>query len=82
MAAAMLAVKLGSFVSEEAICSTKYRWNSGESIFLIEFLALSAFCFGFVRSSAAVAPDELTEVGVLPSITQRLEPEAASIFEG
>lgn len=82
MAAARLALKLGSFVSIEAICSTKYCWNSGESISLIEHLALSVVFSGFVRSSVMVDLDELKEVGDVPSVVHRLEPEVDSSFEG
>ena len=83
MAAASAVVKLGSFVKEDAICSTKYCLTSGESIFGLEFLA-SSLDLDFVRSRVMVGPDDLSEAeqGTEPRVTQRLELDVASIREG
>lgn len=69
MAAASAALKLGSFVKEDAICSIRKCWNCGDdSKFLgllqefppppCSWFILSAF--GFVRSNVIVGPFELT----------------------
>lgn len=81
MAAASAAVKLGSFVKEDAICSTKYCLTSGDSILDLEFLASSVLDLDFVRSRVTVGPDELSEAeqGTEPRVIQRLEPDVASI---
>lgn len=82
MAAASAAVKLGSFVKEEAICSTKKCRTSGESIFGFEAFAstiLLDLCF--VKSRVMLGPDVPREVeqGTEPSVVvmQRLEPDVA-----
>lgn len=81
MAAAIAAVKLGSFVKEEAICSTRNCLTSGESIRGFDCLA-SVLPLGldFVRSRATLDPDEPreAEAGSAPRVTQRLEPDVAS----
>jgi hypothetical protein len=74
-------VKLGSFVNEEAICSTKNCRTSGASVFGFELLA-SLLDLDFVRSRVIlVFPDEAREAeqGTEPSVRPWLEPDVASI---
>ena len=73
-------MKLGSFVNEEAICSTKNCRTSGASVFGFELLA-SLLDLDFVRSRVMVGPDEAREAeqGTEPSVRPRLEPDVASI---
>lgn len=82
MAAASAAVKLGSLVKEEAICSTKNFLTSGESI-----LGFDDCCFvsllvdlGFAKPRATFGPDKLREAepGCEPRFTQRDEPDVSS----
>ena len=86
MAAARAAVKLGSFVKEEAICSTKNCLTSGESILGFDCLAISLLGFAFIKSRAVrvVVPAELrgSEQGTEPMVTQRFEPVVASTWVG
>lgn len=83
IAAASAAVKLGSFVKEDAICSTKNCLTSGESILGFDCLA-SVLDFGLVKSRVRAGPDELggTEEGGELRVTERLEPDVASAIEG
>lgn len=83
MAAARAAVKLGSFVKEEAICSTKKCLTSGESILGFDCLAISLLGFALIvksRAVRAVVAAELrgAEEGSEPMVTQRFEPGVAS----
>ena len=82
MAAAKAAVKLGSFVKEEAICSTKICRTSVESTLAgFALLAVSlAQAFGFVKSRVMLGVDDTTEVenGTVFMAVQRLEPDVAS----
>ena len=80
IAATSAAVKLGSFVNEEAICSTKNFWASGVSVLGFELLS-SMLDLGFVRSRVMVGPDEAREAvqGTEPSVRLRFEPGVASI---
>ena len=73
-------MKLGSFVNEEAICSTRNCRTSGASVFGFELLA-SLLDLDFVRSRVMAGPDETREAeqGAEPSGRPRLEPDAASI---
>lgn len=88
MAAASAAVKLGSFVKEEAICSTKKCRTSGESIlgFALLVSVILALDLGFVKSRVMLGPDEprVVEQGTEPSAVfmQRFEPDVASSCEG
>ncbi len=85
MAAASAAVKLGSFVKDEAICSTKNCLISGESILGFDCLAsLLVLDFDFVNSRVREGRDELREAeqGSEARVTLRLEPEVASSCEG
>lgn len=79
MAAASAALKLGSLVNEEAICSTKKWWSSGD----FEALA-SELDLGFVRSRVMAGPDELSEdaQGTEPRFTDRFAPDVGSIRPG
>lgn len=83
MAAANAAVNLGSFVNEEAICSTNNCRASGVSTPGFELLA-SVLDLDFVRSRVMVGPDEqrVAEQGTEPMVKFRLEPVVASICEG
>ena len=74
MAAANAAVKLGSFVNDEAICSTKNCRTSGESILGAGFAVLVSLLLdlGFVKSRVMLGEDGTREA------TQRFEPEVAS----
>jgi len=80
MAAASAAVKLGSFVKDEAICSTKNCLISGESILGFDGLMSLVLDLDFVNSRVSVGPDELREAeqGSDARVTQRLEPDVAS----
>lgn len=82
IAAARAAVKLGSFVRELAICSTKNLWNSGDSGFGRAVLG-SAMGLVFVMSSVSVGPDDLSvvEQGTEPRVMPRLDPDESSIVE-
>ena len=80
MAAASAAVKLGSFVKEEAICSTKKCRTSGESILGFAVLAsIILLDVGLVKSRVTLGPDErrLVEQGTEPSVVvmHRFEPD-------
>lgn len=79
-------MKLGSFVKEDAICSTKNCRTSGEFILCFGVLTslLSLVGFDFVKSSVMVGPHEAREVehGTEPNVRLRLEPDVASICEG
>lgn len=93
MAAARAAVKLGSFVRDEAICSTRNLWISGDSVLGFEAVLLllllllllligeSMGDFDLVRSRVMVGPDELSEVeqGTDPMAMHLLEPDVSSI---
>lgn len=72
MAEAIAAVKLGSFVKEEAICWTKNCWKIGDSTSWMDFLALSYSPLGSTKSRVTVGVEDLMddEMGGDP----RLEP--------
>jgi len=77
MAATRAALKLGSFVKEVAICSTKVWGTSGESILGFIFLE-SLLDLDFVQSRVTVGAEELR--GAEPTtVIQRLEPVVTSI---
>lgn len=80
MAAASAFVKSGSFVKEEAICSTKNFRTSGVSV-LVFILLVSALDLDLVKSRVMVGPDEAREVeqGTDPKVMLRFEPDVASI---
>ena len=78
-------MKLGSFVKEEAICSTKNCRTSGESVLAGFALLVSLPDLGFVKSRVMLGPDEdkeFVEQGTEPSAMQRFEPDVASIEDG
>lgn len=80
MAAASADVKVGSFVRDEAICSTRNLWNSGDSVFGRVGVFISLADLDFVRSTVTVGLNELTEVeqGTEPSgVMQRLDPKVS-----
>lgn len=84
MAAASAAVKLGSFVSDEAICSIKNCRISGESIPGFDILESILLDLDFVRSRVMVGPAEAREAeqGTEPSVMLRLAADVASICVG
>lgn len=84
MAAASAAVKVGSFVREEAICSTRSRWNSGDSVFGRGRALFSFAGLDFVRSRVMVEELSVVERGTGPRfVAQRLDPEVSwSAWDG
>lgn len=83
-------MKLGSFVRDEAICSTRNLWISGDSVLGFEVVLLllllvtavvvlllgaSMGDFDLVRSRVMVGPEELSEV------EQGTDPMAMHLFE-
>lgn len=88
MAEARADLKVGSFVREQAICSARNRWRSGDSIFGCGGVVLFSFSgLESVRSRVMAGPNELREAeqGTEPRlvVTLRLDPEVSwSAWEG
>lgn len=86
MAAASADVKLGSFVRDVAICSTKKRCNSGDSNFRL-FACCSLLLMDLVDFAKSVVTAEVgaaDELGELEQGTEfrtipRLDPDVSSI---
>lgn len=80
MAWASAAVKLGSLVKEDAICSTKNCPTSGESVLGFDCLA-SLLVLDFAKSRVTLGPDGRREAeapGCEPRVIQRVDPDVAS----
>ena len=89
IAAASAAVKLGSFVNEEAICSTRNCCNSGESNlgFAKVLASIIAIGFAFTKSRETACADEdpgaaETTAGAMLTLRAAAPPEVASIWDG
>ena len=85
MAAARAAVKLGSLVKEEAICSTKNCWTTGFPLTSwTEFLAVLLANPGWIKSRVTVGRGETMEAGLRTEagVAARLKPNDTSTGEG
>lgn len=77
-------MKLGSFVKEEAICSTRNCCSSGESNLGLEVVLASMVGFGFAKSSEIAGADEdpgaaVSTAGAMLTLRAAAPPEVGSI---